>query len=80
MGKRRSFEQVKEAFNNSLYYNLLGMKVTEIMEGKSKIQMSFRQNLTHIDGFVDGGAIASLANSSVAMALLSLTEYGAKGL
>ena len=74
MEKERYLEQVKKAANGSPYYRLLGMEITEIREGESRIQMLFREELTHPYGIVHGGAIASLADSAVAMALISLVE------
>jgi acyl-CoA thioesterase len=50
------------------------MEVIEIKKGESKIKMPFKQELTHPYGIAHGGAIASLADSSVAMALISLVE------
>ena len=74
MEKEKYLEQVRKVTNNSPYYQLLGMEVMEIKEGESKIQMPFKQGLTHPYRIVHGGAIASLADSSVAMALISLVE------
>jgi len=74
MEKERYLEQVKRTANGSPYYRLLGMEITEIREGESRIQMLFREELTHPYGIVHGGAIASLADSAVAMALISLVE------
>jgi len=74
MEKEKYLEQVKKVTNNSPYYKLLGMEIMEIKEGESKIQMAFKQDLTHPYRIVHGGAIASLADSSVAMALISLVE------
>jgi len=74
MGKEKYLEQMRKEANNCPYYQLLGMEIMEIKEGESKIQMPFRQGLTHPDRAVHGGAIASLADSSVAMALISLVE------
>jgi len=74
MEKEKYLEQVRKVTNNSPYYQLLGMEVMEIKEGESKIQMPFKQGLTHPYRIVHGGAIASLADSGVAMALISLVE------
>jgi len=72
MEKEKYLELVKRAANGSPYYRLLGMEITEIREGESTIQMLFREELTHPYGIVHGGAIASLADSAVAMALVDL--------
>jgi len=74
MGNERYLEQVRKVVNSSSYYRLLGMEVTEIREGESRIQMLFKEELTHPYGIVHGGAIASLADSAVAMALISLVK------
>ena len=74
MEKEKYLEQIRKVANNSPYYQLLGMEIMEIKEGESKIQMPFKQGLTHPYRIVHGGAIASLADSSVAMALISLVE------
>ncbi len=74
MEKQKYLETVKTVASSSPYYQLLGMEVIEIKKGESKIQMPFRQELTHPYGIVHGGAIASLADSAVAMALISLVD------
>jgi len=74
MEKERYLEQARKVAARSPYYRLLGLDVTEIKEGESTIHMLFKQDLTHPYGFVHGGAIASLADSAVAMALVSLVE------
>ena len=78
MKKGRSFKLVKDAFNKSPYYRLLGIEVTDIKEGESRIRIAFKQKLTHLNGIVAGGAIASLADSCVTAALLSLVESSSR--
>jgi uncharacterized protein (TIGR00369 family) len=74
MVKQIYLEQVIKVANGSPYYRLLGMEVKEIKEGESRIEMPFRKDLTHPYGIAHGGAIASLADSAVAMALIGLVE------
>jgi acyl-CoA thioesterase len=74
MGQEKYLEQIRKVTNHSPYYQLLGMEIMEMKEGESKIQMPFKQGLTHPYRIVHGGAIASLADSSIAMALISLVE------
>ena len=74
MEKKRYLEEVGKVANSCPYYRLLGMEVTEIKGGESRIQMTFKKDLTHPYGIVHGGAMASLADSAVAMALGSLVE------
>ena len=74
MGKETYLKQVMKIANSSPYYRLLGMEVKEIKEGESRIEMPFKQDLTHPYGIAHGGAIASLADSAVAMALIGLVD------
>jgi acyl-CoA thioesterase len=74
MRKGIYLKQVMKVANSSPYYRLLGMEVKEIKEGKSRIEMPFKQDLTHPYGIAHGGAIASLADSAVAMALIDLVD------
>ncbi|NWG03189.1 MAG: PaaI family thioesterase [Syntrophaceae bacterium] len=74
MKQESDLKQIKKMTNLSPFYQLLGMKVLEIKEGTSRIEMPFRKKLTHPLGIVHGGAIASLADSAVAMALISLVK------
>ena len=72
MGKETYLEQVRQVANRCHYYRLLGMEIKEIKKGVARLQMPFKQELTHPYGIVHGGAIASLADSAVAMALVGL--------
>ena len=74
MEHEKYLKKVRELANRSPYYRLLKMEVLEIRKGKSIIQMPFRKKLTHPYGIVHGGAIASLADSAVAMALIDLVK------
>src|SRR4030043_2371975 len=74
MEEKKYLDGVKEVTNRSPFYQLLGMKVLEIRDGTCIIEMPFRKKLTHPYGIAHGGAIASLADSAVAMALISLVK------
>ncbi len=69
-------DEVKKRANSSPYYHLLGMEVIDLKDGWARIDMNFKNGLTQFYGAVHGGAIASLLDSSVAIALLSLCEPG----
>ncbi len=74
MEEEKYFKKVMEVTNRSPFYRLLGMKVVEIRKGTSRIEMPFRKKLTHPYRIIHGGAIASLADSAVAMAVASLVN------
>ena len=65
-------EAIIERANTCCFYEQLGITVDTMGEGKARLQMPFDQRLTQPQGLMHGGAIASLADSAVAIALLSL--------
>ncbi len=76
MEEKKYLNNVRGVTNCSPFYQLLGMKVLEIRDGKCRMEMPFKKKLTHPYGIIHGGAIASLADTAVAMALVSLVKPG----
>jgi acyl-CoA thioesterase len=74
MDEKKYLNKMRGVTNRSPFYQLLGMKVLEIRDGKCRMEMPFRKKLTHPYGIIHGGAIASLADSAVAMALIDLVK------
>jgi acyl-CoA thioesterase len=66
------FETVWKAFQDSPYWQLLGMKIERAETQIARLYMPCKNDLLQLFGQVHGGAIASLIDSSVAVAL-SLT-------
>lgn len=58
----------------SPFWALIGMELVDIKKGWAITRLAFSQKITQIMGVVHGGAIFSLADSAVAMALLGLVE------
>ena len=56
------------------FWTLLGIAVVDVKKGWAKLRLPFSENLTHSEGVAHGGAIFSLADSAVAMALLGMVE------
>lgn len=69
-------EKVKELVKSTPYYNFLGIKVIELTEGFSHLQLEFKKELTNIRGVVHGGAIASIADSAGALSSVLLLKEG----
>ena len=63
------WRKVVEALELAPFETLLGMKVIQIERGFCRIELPFRLELTQPAGIVHGGAIASLADTAVAVAL-----------
>ncbi len=58
--------------NRSPYWDLLGITLLDIKQGWARLHLPFDKKLTHPYGIAHGGAVFSLADSAVAMALLGL--------
>lgn len=75
---------IKESYEKSLrrvvesapYYQLLQITLDQIDVGFARFRMPFRKELTHPYGIVHGGAIASLADTAVAFALMTMIQPG----
>lgn len=62
-------ETVWRAFQDSPYWRLLGMRIEHATVGSARLSMLCKSDLLQLFGQVHGGAIASLIDSSVAVAL-----------
>jgi uncharacterized protein (TIGR00369 family) len=58
------------------YAKLLGFKIEDLEMGGATMEMEIREELMRNQGIVHGGAIASLIDSAMAFATLSLLEPG----
>jgi acyl-CoA thioesterase len=66
------FETLKNNFNASPYYRLLGMKIIDIGSGVAQLKVSFKRKLEHIYGGIHGGVLASAGDAAVGAALATL--------
>ena len=49
----------------------LGIKIIETKDGYAKVKMPYREEFTNPQGLIHGGAIASLADTAMAVAIFS---------
>jgi len=74
---KESYERaLRRAVESAPYYQLLRITLEEIDTGFARFRMPFRKELTQPYGIVHGGAIASLADTAVAFALMTLIQRG----
>jgi len=76
--KPRSEKALRKAVEAAPYYQLLKISLEEIDFGFARFRMPFRKELSQAYGMVHGGAIASLADTAVAFALMTLIHPGQK--
>lgn len=61
-------------FNEAGYYRLLGMTATCQAPGRSRVVLPFREELVQLYGGVHGGALLSLADAAINVALCTTFE------
>ncbi len=74
MADNERFAHLKEHANACPYYRLIGFEVVEADEGRAVLKMPVREELFQFQDAVHGGAIFSVADAAVAVALLTLAE------
>lgn len=70
------FEEMRDYVNACPYYRHLGFRVETVDEGYARLLMPVGEQLYQFHGAVHGGAIYSLADAAVAVALLTLAGPG----
>ena len=68
--------RLREAINRVPYAQLLGIEFEDATRGAATLSMSARPDLERFGGIMHGGALASLADSASAFAVLSTLEGG----
>ncbi|GAB6904503.1 Uncharacterized domain 1 [Desulfosarcina cetonica] len=58
------------------YEQLLGMEILKAEDGEAHLQMPFRRSLAQGAGLMHGGALVSLADTAVVMAIKSIVAPG----
>lgn len=76
MEERNSrYERIVRARSDpSTFYALLDMRVEELEEGRSRMSLRVEKKHLNAGGLVHGGALASLADASIAAALATLMD------
>ena len=69
---------LRRAVETAPYYQLLQITLEQIDTGFARFRMPFRKELTQAYGVVHGGAIATLADTAVAFAVMTLIQPGEK--
>lgn len=76
--KGEFYRLIKEEAEASPYYGLMGMKVMEVSDGYASVRLPFRRDLTQMFGTVHGGAIVSVADAAMGIALRTQLGKDAK--
>jgi len=76
MALPNAFDELREHVNASPYYRHLGFQVDSMAERHARLVMPVREELYQFQHAVHGGAIYSLADAAVAIALLTVAAPG----
>jgi len=79
MSIKESYERaLRRAVDAAPIYQLLQIRLEHIDTGFARFRMPFRKELTQAYGVVHGGLIATLADTAVAFAMMTLIQPGEK--
>lgn len=79
-GEQARPDAVTAAINATPYYRLLGMEVKAMGDGYARVTMPVEEKLFQMYGSVHGGAIASLADTAIGVALISVLSDDEKSI
>lgn len=65
---------IREKFQTNNFPRLLGMEIDSIEPSRARLSVEVRQELLQLQGVMHGGAIASLIDTAVAFAIISVSE------
>ncbi|HVG18091.1 MAG TPA: PaaI family thioesterase [Blastocatellia bacterium] len=65
---------IREKFEANHFPKMLGIEIDSIGPGRARLGVEVRQELLQLQGVMHGGAIASLIDTAVAFAILSVSE------
>jgi acyl-CoA thioesterase len=69
-------EAIREKFKTNHFPRLLGFEIDSIEPGCARLSVDAGQDLMQLQGVMHGGAIASLIDTAVAMAIVGVSEPG----
>lgn len=69
-------KRIEKALSTVPYAQLIGIELEEIGSGTATLSVKVRKELTQNHGVVHGGAVASLIDTSMAFAIITLLEPG----
>jgi len=67
-------EFIEDIYERMPYYSTIGMDVKEIANGKARIELLMKKELSQ-NGMIHGGVLASLIDASCACAAFSATNF-----
>ena len=66
-------KEIREKFDVNHFPKMLGIEIDSIEPGRARLSVEVRQELLQLQGVMHGGAIASLVDTAVAFAIISVS-------
>lgn len=67
-------QAIKDKFETNHFPKHLGIEIDSIEEGRARLSVETKKELLQLQGVMHGGAIASLIDTAVAFAIVSVSE------
>jgi uncharacterized protein (TIGR00369 family) len=67
---------IREKFNQNYFPRMLGIELDSIEPGRARLSLEVKKELLQLQGVMHGGAMATLIDTAVAFAIVSLAEPG----
>ncbi len=71
-------QKIRERFETNHFPRLLGIEIDSIENGTARLSVEVTEKLLQLAGIMHGGAIATLIDTAVAMAIVSVSEPDSK--
>ena len=71
-------EKVRERFKDNPFPTLVGIEIDSIEVGRAQLAIDVTEKHLQLQNIMHGGAIATLIDTAVAMAILGASERGAR--
>jgi uncharacterized protein (TIGR00369 family) len=71
-------EKIREKFANNHFPRLVGIEIDSMESGRARLSLEVTQKHLQLQGIMHGGAIATLIDTAVAFAIVSVSEPGAR--
>ncbi|HKP86832.1 MAG TPA: PaaI family thioesterase [Blastocatellia bacterium] len=67
-------QAIRDKFEINHFPRMLGIEIDSIEPGRARLSVEVRQELLQLQGVMHGGAIASLIDTAVAFAIVSVSQ------
>ncbi len=71
-------QKIREKFEHNHFPRLVGIEIDSMETGRARLSLEVTEKHLQLQGIMHGGAIATLIDTAVAFAIVSVSEPGAR--